>query len=132
MSLASILPFLSLIKEKKPLASFFETCLNLLCIGLVRMCGIWLSLGQLLAIHKPKIWISTLSARGPEAMEIRTLSGDLTLGFTRLAINGLTPQGMQPFPIEILPGCTMERSTTGRIFAMRMAFNLSPLEVTAR
>jgi asparagine synthase (glutamine-hydrolysing) len=30
-------------------------------------------------------------------MTITTLSGDITLGFTRLAINGLTEAGMQPF-----------------------------------
>jgi len=61
------------------------------------MCGIWLLLGKMLAVHKPKTWIQTLSARGPESMEIVTLSGDVTMGFTRLAINGLNPLGMQPF-----------------------------------
>lgn len=30
-------------------------------------------------------------------MTITSLSGDITLGFTRLAINGLTEEGMQPF-----------------------------------
>ena len=30
-------------------------------------------------------------------MTVTTLSGDITLGFTRLAINGLTEAGMQPF-----------------------------------
>lgn len=61
------------------------------------MCGIWLKVGKMLVVHKPKTWIQTLSARGPESMEIVTLSGDVTMGFTRLAINGLNPLGMQPF-----------------------------------
>lgn len=61
------------------------------------MCGIWFRLGPMLVIHNPKTWIQTLSPRGPESMTVTTLSGDITLGFTRLAINGLTEAGMQPF-----------------------------------
>jgi asparagine synthase (glutamine-hydrolysing) len=44
-----------------------------------------------------KTWVKTLSPRGPEAMRIISLSGDITMGFTRLAINGCTEEGMQPF-----------------------------------
>ena len=61
------------------------------------MCGIWFRLGPMMVIHTPKTWVQTLSPRGPESMTITTLSGDITLGFTRLAINGLTEDGMQPF-----------------------------------
>ena len=61
------------------------------------MCGIWFTLGNLLACHSPKQWVKTLLARGPEAMQIVTLSGDITMGFTRLAINGCNENGMQPF-----------------------------------
>jgi asparagine synthase (glutamine-hydrolysing) len=61
------------------------------------MCGIWFRLGPMMVIHSPKTWIQTLQPRGPESMTITTLSGDITLGFTRLAINGLTESGMQPF-----------------------------------
>lgn len=61
------------------------------------MCGIWFRLGPMMVIHNPKTWIQTLSPRGPESMTVTSLSGDITLGFTRLAINGLTPEGMQPF-----------------------------------
>jgi asparagine synthase (glutamine-hydrolysing) len=61
------------------------------------MCGIWFKLGPIMVIHNPKTWIKTLSPRGPESMTVTTLSGDITLGFTRLAINGLTEAGMQPF-----------------------------------
>jgi asparagine synthase (glutamine-hydrolysing) len=50
-----------------------------------------------MVIHNPKTWIQTLSPRGPESMTVTTLSGDITMGFTRLAINGLTEAGMQPF-----------------------------------
>ena len=61
------------------------------------MCGIWFNMGQMLACHKPKTWVKTLSPRGPEDMRIITLSGDVVMGFTRLAINGCNPNGMQPF-----------------------------------
>lgn len=61
------------------------------------MCGIWFHLGGMLVCHRPQQWIKTLSARGPEDMRIITLSGDIILGFTRLAINGLNEAGMQPF-----------------------------------
>ena len=39
--------------------------------------------------------MQTLAARGPEGMHIVDISG-CTLGFTRLAINGLNKNGMQP------------------------------------
>jgi asparagine synthase (glutamine-hydrolysing) len=61
------------------------------------MCGIWFTLGNLLACHSAKTWVKTLSPRGPEAMRIISLSGDITMGFTRLAINGCNEAGMQPF-----------------------------------
>lgn len=61
------------------------------------MCGIWFRLGPMMCIHNPKTWIQKLSPRGPESMTVTSLSGDITLGFTRLAINGLTEEGMQPF-----------------------------------
>jgi len=61
------------------------------------MCGIWFRLGPMMCIHNPKTWIQKLSARGPESMTVTSLSGDITLGFTRLAINGLNEGGMQPF-----------------------------------
>jgi asparagine synthase (glutamine-hydrolysing) len=61
------------------------------------MCGIWFTLGNLLTCLKPESWVKTLLARGPESMRVLTLSGDITIGFTRLAINGLNEAGMQPF-----------------------------------
>lgn len=54
----------------------------------------------MLVIHSPTRWIQTLVPRGPESMTVTTLSGDITLGFTRLAINGLNDAGMQPFGHE--------------------------------
>jgi asparagine synthase (glutamine-hydrolysing) len=61
------------------------------------MCGIWFNLGSLLPSFRPSTWVKTLSPRGPEASRIISLSGDITMGFTRLAINGVNPNGMQPF-----------------------------------
>jgi asparagine synthase (glutamine-hydrolysing) len=59
------------------------------------MCGIWALLGKPLAAEAVKHYIKQLAARGPEAA--RAAEGDrFQLGFTRLAINGLNPDGMQP------------------------------------
>lgn len=63
------------------------------------MCGIWFCLGNVRPMYDPKLWVNRLSARGPESMEIKDLSSS-TMGFTRLAINGLTKEGMQPFSRE--------------------------------
>lgn len=61
------------------------------------MCGIWFKAGPMMPIHQPRMWVRTLLPRGPEDMSIVNLSGDITMGFTRLAINGLSTQGNQPF-----------------------------------
>ena len=61
------------------------------------MCGIWAVIGKLhRGLLSPEEALAALKARGPEyaaAME----AGPVILGFTRLAINGLTPAGHQPF-----------------------------------
>lgn len=44
--------------------------------------------------------MQALDARGPEGMRIRTIEGYGTLGFTRLAINGLNELAMQPMQQE--------------------------------
>lgn len=63
------------------------------------MCGIWGVLGEPLDAKKAKAHLATLSGRGPEGARI--LEGtQFQLGFTRLAINGLTDAGMQPFQTE--------------------------------
>ena len=60
------------------------------------MCGILACFGS--KIDMPK-HIAKLKARGPEGT--RVLEGDrYQLGFTRLAINGLTDEGMQPMESE--------------------------------
>ena len=61
------------------------------------MCGIWAIFGQgcdRAADHT--IWIRELLPRGPEEVRAVPVPGVGTLGFTRLAINGLNPAGMQP------------------------------------
>ena len=59
------------------------------------MCGIFACFGstQCPGIEK---CVTNLKARGPETTAIVKKSCG-TLGFTRLAINGLNPAGMQPF-----------------------------------
>lgn len=62
------------------------------------MCGIWALLGN----YSPKTnvdkCVKQLEPRGPEFTALRFLdSKHVVLGFTRLAINGLTAAGNQPF-----------------------------------
>jgi len=66
------------------------------------MCGIWAILGNTaLSSEEKDALIAKLSARGPEFLTRQDISGtSATLGFTRLAINGLTPLGNQPFARE--------------------------------
>ncbi len=60
------------------------------------MCGIWFCLGAVGPQENPNRAIRQLKARGPEEVKRVDLSGVGILGFTRLAINGLNPAGMQP------------------------------------
>jgi asparagine synthase (glutamine-hydrolysing) len=59
------------------------------------MCGIFLALGSL-KYKDCSGCIQTLYARGPEACSVLEIASGGIIGFTRLAINGLTPDGMQP------------------------------------
>ena len=60
------------------------------------MCGISVIVGTGLRKFM-KGSLSNLEARGPEGTQIVGVSDKVTFGFTRLAINGLTDNGMQPF-----------------------------------
>ena len=61
------------------------------------MCGIWAAL-QATGLTKEQAlaYVKKLEPRGPEYTALDDISG-VILGFTRLAINGLTPLGHQPF-----------------------------------
>ena len=66
------------------------------------MCGIWCLAKQkgdhsITEEKAMQIINETLSNRGPEGGRVVTLLEQVLLGFTRLAINGLTNEGMQPF-----------------------------------
>jgi len=63
------------------------------------MCGIWAFLRSI-GIDSTSEYVKYLEARGPEGTSIIDLPG-IQLGFTRLAINGLNPEGMQPFKNEL-------------------------------
>jgi asparagine synthase (glutamine-hydrolysing) len=68
------------------------------------MCGIWAFLGRDVNLMQTSIllpWIQTLSPRGPESLT-RFRDHNIVLGFTRLAINGITVAGDQPILKE---GC---------------------------
>lgn len=61
------------------------------------MCGIWAYIGKI-DITTATACLRALLARGPDGGRLVCLpGGELTMGFTRLAINGLTVAGMQPF-----------------------------------
>jgi asparagine synthase (glutamine-hydrolysing) len=60
------------------------------------MCGIWACIGfSNEMLDSPNRCIKQLHERGPESSARKDLSGCI-LGFTRLAINGLNSEGMQP------------------------------------
>jgi asparagine synthase (glutamine-hydrolysing) len=59
------------------------------------MCGIWALLGKPYSRINAQILVGNLSGRGPEGIRIME-HNQFQLGFTRLAINGLTNSGMQP------------------------------------
>jgi asparagine synthase (glutamine-hydrolysing) len=59
------------------------------------MCGIWARLGEKPEKESVEYHVNKLVARGPEGTQIREGDG-WSLGFTRLAINGLNEEGMQP------------------------------------
>lgn len=60
------------------------------------MCGIWGAFGPCASLESAETCLAALKARGPEDSRLTVYPGLGTLGFTRLAINGLTPSGMQP------------------------------------
>ncbi len=59
------------------------------------MCGILLLVGKKPTLVSPYTPLGKLVARGPEGSRVVDLSGAV-MGFTRLAINGLSDAGMQP------------------------------------
>jgi asparagine synthase (glutamine-hydrolysing) len=59
------------------------------------MCGIWLLLTER-PVSNIEHYLEQLKARGPEGTHYINLDGKGYIGFTRLAINGLNPAGMQP------------------------------------
>jgi asparagine synthase (glutamine-hydrolysing) len=61
------------------------------------MCGIYCRIGCNRDPVNVKPWVKQLEARGPEGTKIVDVTENVTLGFTRLAINGLTNAGMQPY-----------------------------------
>jgi len=61
------------------------------------MCGIWCRIGSNNDPQDPRPWVNQLEARGPEGTRIVHVNENVTMGFTRLAINGLTNAGMQPY-----------------------------------
>ena len=63
------------------------------------MCGIWFCLGEFCTANY-KNYVNKVKARGPEDTKIVKVAHAGMMGFNRLAINGLNPEGMQPFSID--------------------------------
>ena len=63
------------------------------------MCSIMGYKGGSVAYEKFKQHFDKTVSRGPDMQRIRKY-GDVTLGFERLAIMGLSPEGMQPFELN--------------------------------
>lgn len=59
------------------------------------MCGIWFCLGNICTANIES-YVNKIKGRGPEDTKILTVGHAGTMGFNRLAINGLNPEGMQP------------------------------------
>jgi asparagine synthase (glutamine-hydrolysing) len=61
------------------------------------MCGIYCRIGCNRDPVNVNPWVKQLEARGPEGTKVVDVTENVTFGFTRLAINGLTNAGMQPY-----------------------------------
>ena len=59
------------------------------------MCGIWARFGDQPVDECAEFWTNKLRARGPEKTLVKS-THKYSMGFTRLAINGLNESGMQP------------------------------------
>ena len=59
------------------------------------MCGIWFCLGDFCTANYEE-YINEIKGRGPESTHILHVPNVGKLGFNRLAINGLSEEGMQP------------------------------------
>lgn len=61
------------------------------------MCGIWAYISSTpITAQDYENFVQRISDRGPEGTRVQQITPNIVLGFTRLAINGLTPNGMQP------------------------------------
>jgi asparagine synthase (glutamine-hydrolysing) len=63
------------------------------------MCGIWALIGEHMSMSDVSRYVKQIKNRGPE--DTRIISGSrYQLGFTRLALNGLSNRGMQPMTLD--------------------------------
>lgn len=63
------------------------------------MCSIMGFQGKTISREKFKKHFDATISRGPDMQRIQAYGDDVTLGFERLAIMGLTEEGMQPLSL---------------------------------
>lgn len=87
------------------------------------MCGIWCYIGRDVAKVASKCseaCMKAISRRGPEtARSVQLPQRSCVLGFTRLAINGLNGNGMQPFKWRAADGTVYHWICNGEIYNWR-------------
>jgi len=87
------------------------------------MCGIWALINRFHITTLPPLskldqYVCKIIGRGPEGMRIKQYDDGVScaLGFTRLAINGLTDAGMQPFEYTAPDGSKYAWICNGEIY----------------
>jgi len=89
---------------------------------LLNMCGIffykYLS-GQKVDVNKTTAYFNRIKHRGPDKSVSEVLDEDTFIGFHRLAINGLTEMGDQPFIYEKESGAHVYVICNGEIYNYR-------------
>jgi asparagine synthase (glutamine-hydrolysing) len=98
------------------------------------MCGIWAYIGSGITDDVMATCMRALAGRGPEMGRTeRVVMGDaeVTLGFTRLAINGLNEAGMQPFHWVAEDGTRYTWICNGEIYNWRQLAKDYGISVTS-
>lgn len=98
------------------------------------MCGIWAYIGSGVTDDVMATCMKALAGRGPEMGRTKRVAvggAEVTLGFTRLAINGLNEAGMQPFHWVAEDGTRYTWICNGEIYNWRQLAKDYGISVTS-